>query len=265
VDVSASRVELHAEAHGQADASRPPVVLLHGLGSSSRDWALQVGALGERHSLLAVDLRGHGRSPSGRGRVTIEAMAGDVSRALDARRMDSAHLVGLSLGGCVALTLAVRQPARVRSLTVVNAFARFRPAGPRGLFRGAQRIALLCTAPMPVVARHVARDLFPRPEQETPYVAAVDSLSRTARRVYLRSTLAVLGFDLRRELASVRCPTLVIVGARDRTVSRGSALALAGAIPGARLEIVPDSGHATPYDQPDLFNRLILEFLDGVG
>jgi 3-oxoadipate enol-lactonase len=239
-------------------------VLLHGLGSSSRDWTAQLATLAERHPVLAIDLRGHGRSPSGRGRLTIAAMADDVARTLDSRGITSAHVVGLSLGGCVALALAAREPTRVRSLVLVNAFAKFRPHGLRGLLRGAERIGLLCVAPMRMVAAHVARDLFPRPEQRAAYLVAVDSLGRTARRVYLECILALLAFDSRSGLTSITCPTLVVAGERDRTVARSAALALARAIPGARLHVVADSGHATPHDQPDVFNRLVLEFLDGV-
>jgi 3-oxoadipate enol-lactonase len=257
--------ELHWEAHGPLDAPGPPVVLLHGLGSSSSDWALQIPLLGERHRVLALDLRGHGRSPRERGRLTVERMAADVRRTLAALGVVQAHVVGLSLGGCVALALALDEPARVRSLTLVNAFARLRPEGPRGLARGAVRIGLVCCAPMRTVAAHVARGLFPAPEQRDLYLAAVDSLSRTRRRVYLDSLMALLAFDVRRHLPAIQPPTLVVAGERDGTVPRSAALRLAREIPGARLHVVPDSGHATPHDQPRAFSRILLEFIDAVG
>ena len=121
-------VTLHYEARGPGGA---PIVLLHGLGSSSADWALQLPVLAARHRVLAPDLRAHGRSSRPPARLTVDAMAGDVAALLAALDSPPAHVVGLSLGGCVALVLALDHPARVRSLTLVNTFARLAPAGPR--------------------------------------------------------------------------------------------------------------------------------------
>lgn len=173
------------------------------------------------------------------------------------------HVVGLSLGACVGLALALRAPERVRSLTLVNAFARLDPPDAAGALRLALRLVLLATAPMTTVAALVARGLFPRPEQADLYRAAVASLSRTSRRVYLESIAALAAFDVRGQLAQIAHPTLVVAGERDRTIARAATEALARGIPGARFGIVSDSGHASHYDQPDAFNRLALEFLSG--
>lgn len=240
----------------------PPVLFLHGLGSSSADWRFQVPAFAERYRVILADLPGHGASPRPAGRLTIEGMAGRVEAlvaALDAR---PAHVVGLSLGACVALALALHAPARVRSLTLVNAFARLRPAGPRGAARMLVRLALLAVAPMDVVAAHVARGLFPRPEQRDLFLAAVAALSRTPRSAYVASVRALARFDVRDRLDRVACPTLVVAGEQDETVPRAAKEALCRAIPGARLAVIPGSGHATPHDRPEAFNRLVLEFLD---
>ena len=241
--------------HGRA------IVFLHGLGSSSSDWALQTEAFETRYRVITLDLRGHGRSGRMEGRLTIEAMAEDVERLLARRDEGAAHVVGLSLGGCVAMALALQSPARVRSLTLINTFARLTPAGVRGALRMATRLSLLTVAPMPWVAARIARGLFPKTEQRALYQAAVASLSRTPRRTYLAVIRALLGFDLRRRLSGIRCPTLVVAGDRDATVPLAAKTAVARAIPGARLLVVPDSGHATPYDQPGLFNRVVLEFI----
>ena len=252
-------VDLWVERHGHADGA--PIVLLHGLGSSSADWTLQLPALAAHHRVLAVDLRGHGRSRPARGLLTIDRLARDVVDALDALGEDTMHVVGLSLGGCVGLALASREPARVRSLTVVNAFAKLKPAGARGAMRTVKRFGLMCAAPMTVAVSGVARGLFPRPDQRDAYLAAVRSLSATPRRTYLNLMLALAAFDVRPRLAAIRCPTLVVAGDRDRTVPRAAAEALARDIPNARLVVIPDSGHATPYDQSDAFSRTVLEFV----
>ena len=246
-------------------AGGTPVVLLHGLGSSSVDWTFQIPAFAGQHRVLAVDLPGHGQARPSRRHPGIVDVAHALDAALAAVGEREVHVVGLSLGGCVGLALAAAHPARVRSLTVVNAFARLAPAGLPGVARAVHRVALACAAPMPTLAAHVARTLFPKPGQRELFDMAVRSLSSTPRRTYLASMAALARFDGRARLADVRCPTLVVVGDRDATVPRPAAERLCETIPRARLLIVCDSGHATPYDQPQVFNREVLAFIAGAS
>jgi len=249
---------LHHTVHG---AAGPPVLLLHGLGSCGADWTPQVDALAPHYRVVAVDLPGHGASPLPSGRLTIEDMAGAVAALASELDAAPAHVVGLSLGACVAVRLALQAPARVRSLTLVNPFACVRPGGPGDVARLAQRLWLLATAPMPRLAAHVARRLFPWPEQRALYDAAVSSLGATSRRGYAAAMRALARFDARGQLGAIRRPTLVVAGDRDTVVALGPKLRLGAAIPGARVVVVPGSGHATPYDQPAIFNRLLVDFL----
>ena len=251
-----------ALAHTVRGGEGSPVFLLHGLGSCAADWTPQVAALEPRHRVIAVDLPGHGASPLPPGRLTIEDMAEAVAALAGTLTPEPAHVVGLSLGACVALRVALQAPGRVRSLTLVNPFARLRPDGPGALVRMAHRLLLLGTAPMPSLAAHVARRLFPWPEQRALYEAAVTSLGATSRRGYAAAMRALARFDARGQLAAIRCPTLVVAGDRDGVVPLAPKLRLGAAIPNARVVVVPASGHATPYDQPDTFNRLLVEFLD---
>jgi 3-oxoadipate enol-lactonase len=248
---------LHHACHGAGD----PLLLLHGLGSSSADWQLQVSVFARRYRVLTVDLPGHGRSPRPAGPLTVAAMAEAVAALLAERAEPPAHVVGLSLGGCVALALALQHPARVRTLTLVNTFARLRPAGLRGARRMAARLGLLLAAPMPTMAAYVARGLFPRPEQRPLYEEAAARLARNPRGAYLAAIGAIARFDVLPRLGALRCPTLILAGDRDQTVPLAAAHALQAAIPGARLRLIADSGHATPYDQPQAFNAAVLAFL----
>lgn len=258
--VTGVRPALACELRG-ALAAGPPVLLLHGLGGSAADWALQVPALAPRYPVVVVDLPGHGRSPRAGRRPTIEAMAAAVGAVLDDLDLGAVHVVGLSLGGAVGLAMALEAPARVRSLTLVNTCARFQPAGPAGALRWLTRAILLAAAPMDRVAAHVAGGLFPRPEQHELYERAVASLAATPRAAYLGALRALLRFDARARLAEVRCPTLVVAGRDDRTVPLPAKARLVREIPRARLLILPGSGHATPLDQPERFNAALLAFL----
>lgn len=260
-----SQVASHLYYEQRGRHGGPAVVFLHGLGSSAADWMWQIPAFDGRYRVITLDLPAHGRTaltsrPIGE-RLSVEEMAGAVSLLLARLGESPAHVVGLSLGGCVALALAIGAPARVRSLTLVNTFARLRPAGWRGAYRILERMVLLAVAPMPIIAARVAQTLFPRPEQAELRAAAVASLASNDKRAYVASMRAVARFDVRRQLAGIRCPTLIVAGDEDTTVPRASAELLQRRIPNARLLVVPGSGHATPYDQPDLFNRLVLEFV----
>ncbi|MET0486701.1 MAG: alpha/beta fold hydrolase, partial [Candidatus Rokuibacteriota bacterium] len=247
--------------HTRRGHSGPAVVLLHGLGSSCRDWEFQEVALETCYRIIAVDLPGHGNSAPPRAAVTIEDMADEVSALLAALDEEPAHVVGLSLGACVALRLGLQSPSRVRSLTLVNPFARVQPTGPRDVARLLLRLTMLGVAPMRMVGAHVARGLFPWPEQRALYEAAVTSLGATSRRGYASALRALAQFDARGQVAAIRRPTLVVAGDRDTMVPLAPKLRLAAAIPSARIVVVPASGHATPYDQPATFNRVLLEFL----
>lgn len=253
-------LDLHYETAGEG----APLLLLHGLGSSSADWALQGPVFAQRYHVIAVDLRGHGRSPSGPLRYRVEQLAEDMAALLAHLGQPPAHVVGLSLGAATALPLAARHPDRVRSLVLVNGFARLQPDGWRGAARLLKRVWLFGTAPMPVVAQYVALGLFPKPDQHALYLEAVSRLGRNRKRSYLAGMLAVVAFDARRELGRLPGPTLVVAGDRDTTVPRSAAEELHRGIGGSRLVIIEDSGHATPIDQPEVFNRLVLDFLAGV-
>ncbi len=144
------------------------------------------------------------------GRLTVERVAAELGRLLDALGEPPVHLVGISLGACVGVALALERPERVRSLLLINGFARFRPPSPASAIRALARAVLLATGPMAAGAALVAGSMFPRPEQAGLRRAAKRSLARTSRRTYLAAMAALATFDARARLARVRCPTLVV-------------------------------------------------------
>jgi pimeloyl-ACP methyl ester carboxylesterase len=255
-------IQLRYEAHGAgADRRGAPVLFLHGLGSCADDWALQVPVFARHYHTLSVDLRAHGQSHF-TGALTVEQMAADVAALLAHLDAAPAHIVGLSMGGCAALALGIYHAALARSLTLVNTFARLQPAGAGGLWRGAQRLWLLQFRPIREMAEYVAAGLFPKPEQGLLREAAVASLGRNSRATYWAALRAIRRFDVRAKLNGIRCPTLVVLGDRDRTVPRGAGELLARSIPGAHKLVLADSGHASPMDQPEVFNTAVLAFIE---
>lgn len=250
-------INLYYDATGLGEA----MVLLHGLGSCADDWQLQLQPFAEQFRVITLDLRGHGRSDKPNQPYSIALFASDVAALMDALPIEAAHVVGLSLGGCVAQQLALDFPARVRRLVLVNTFARVDMGGPLNAIALALRMGALSFLGLPAQARIVARRLFPKPEQMQLRQAAEARIAANDPAAYRRSLAAVRAFDVRERLSQIACPTLVIAGDRDTTVPLRAKQLLAARIPNARLEIFADSGHATPVDQPQRFNKSVLEFI----
>jgi len=247
--------------HYLARGVGPAVVLLHGLGSCAEDWfLLQAPALSQRYRVLMPDQRGHGRSDKPPGPYAVPQMADDVAGFLDATGTGSAHVVGLSLGGAVAQVLAVWHPERVRSLVLVNTFAYLRPEGWTEWRLTLTRFGTLLVNPA-FHARLVVEELFPRPGQAGLRRVAFQRLCANDPAAYRAAMMAAARYDGRRDLGRIRAPTLVVAGLEDTVVPLRAKEELASGIPGARLITIPRSGHATPTDQPVMFNRTLLDFL----
>jgi pimeloyl-ACP methyl ester carboxylesterase len=261
LNIIVNHLQVHFEEAGSGDA----IVLLHGLGSCGQDWLLQVPVFAERFHVITPDLRGHGQTDKPQGGVRVSDLVGDVIGLLDVLDVDRAHIVGLSLGGCVAQELALDVPSRVRSLTLANTFAHLSSDSPRHALMLASRLAVLGLWGLPAQAHFVAARLFPKPEQAGLRKLAAERIAANEPATYRRLLLAIRAFDVRDRLREIKCPTLVIAGDRDTTVPMKAKQLVASLIPGARLEIVADSGHATPIDQPEVFNRLVLNFVESVS
>lgn len=237
-----------------------PVVLLHGLGSRGEDWAFQLPPLTPNFRVLTLDLRGHGDSPNGPGWPTVADMASDVCRLLREQSAGPAHVVGLSLGAAIGLQLGLDHPGSVRSLTLINGFARLR-TGWRGAWSGAVRLLLLLAGRMDLLGRWVARTLFPGPGTEALRRRAAARIAANERAAYLRALWALLGFDARRRLAEFEKPALVVAGAQDPVVPERAKLELFQGLPRAEYARIEGSGHATPLDAPEALHRVLLDFL----
>lgn len=258
------KLQLYYQIHNPNDLRSATVTLLHGLGSCGEDWLLQLPTLTQYYQVLTLDLRGHGRSNQLSGWPMMEDFAQDVIRLLEALDWCPTHVVGLSLGGAVALQLAADRPDLIRSLTLVNSFARIQVARS-GRWHTFGRVPLLAFGSMDWIGRWVANTLFPRDNQGQLREIAAARISKNKRSAYVKSMVAVARFDLRSRLKEITAPTLVVAGDQDTTLPIGVKYELAKGIPGAHLEVISSSGHATPVDAPNAFNRILLKFLSEVG
>jgi pimeloyl-ACP methyl ester carboxylesterase len=232
-------------------------VFVHGGGRNAGDWKRQLVGLGDRHSVVALDLPGHGRAPGVDGLPTIEAYADVVDRFVATVARRRCVLVGWSMGVSIALVCATRRPARYAGLVLVGGVPSFRPE-PGALDRhrdvvrgrlGQQFDTLLFS---PATQMDVMREAWMEQVKTDPRVLYGDLLAGTT-------------FDGRPLLGRVTVPTLVIHGADDKLVPVDEARAAAAAIPGARLEVVPDAGHICQLEQCDRVNALLSAFGEGLA
>jgi pimeloyl-ACP methyl ester carboxylesterase len=249
----------------------PPVMLVQGVGVHGGGWRPQVEVLTERYQCLTFDHRGLNRSqPLAVRRLSVEDMAEDALAIMDAQAWESAHLIGHSLGGLVALHLALTKRNRVRSLALLCSFACGRQASglsPGMLWTGLRtrlgtrrqrRHAFLSLVMPRKVLAHRDRDVLAG--QLAPLFGH-DLADQPP--VILKQLRAMARYDASQrlgELASM--PTVVVSAFHDRIARPALGRQLANAIPGSRYVEVPNAAHGLPLQLPELLNPILLEHLD---
>lgn len=250
-----------------------PVVLIHGLGGTVETWLPNVDALARRHRVLALDLPGFGRSGRQRLIYSPGSATGFVAGFLDHLGAGRASIVGNSMGGLVALQLAVDQPWRVERLVLV---------GSAGLGREVGRLLRLASVPWlgryllsrltpeelvvgtvnSVVSnpQSIPRDLIERWIDITSQPGMLDSILQATR-----AGLTILGqrrrIVLRDRLAELRVPTLLIWGSEDPVIPVAHAYAAHRLLPGSQIHVFEGCRHCPQLERPVEFNELVLRFL----
>jgi pimeloyl-ACP methyl ester carboxylesterase len=238
----------------------PLVLLLHAFPFDRRMWQDTAEALAARHRVATLDFRGFGESSLGAPPPSLEDLAEDVASLLDTLGAPMATLAGLSMGGYVALAFARRHPARLAALALCDTRAgadgeaarQARQDGIRKLeadgvaeFLDGMPLRLLSRGASDLLRRRVRLLSEQRPHALIAALAAMrDRPDRTA------------------ELAEIRCPTLVLVGAEDTVTPPSEAETMAQAIPGSRLAVLPGAGHLSNLEVPAAFEAALTQFLD---
>jgi 3-oxoadipate enol-lactonase len=247
--IAVDAIELYYEITG---TSGPWLVLLHGLGSSVRDWEHQA-ALAGSHRVLALDLRGHGRS-SRVAPTSIRELAADVAKLLRALGIESVYVAGISMGSAVALQLAADAPELVAGAIAINGGLEG-PVAPEHVAVVEERVGLVETLGMRGIGEMLAPRLLPDPAQRAAFVERWAANDATC---YLASLRTLIGWSVRDR--APRCPCAMITGDRDY-----SPVALkqryVDELAAGELIVIPDSGHMTTHDQPVLLTRAISELV----
>lgn len=244
-----------------------PVVLIMGFSGDHTAWGLVFRALAAHHRVIAFDNRGAGRTDAPDAPYSIPMMAGDTFGLMDALSVESAHLIGVSMGGMIAQEMALARPLRVRSLHLGGTLARpdayllALNASWREMRLALGREAMLRALGPWLFARVTYEE---RPELvEAAVQNLVASLSPQPLVGFLRQSQAVAAHDTSERLVAIRCPTLVSVGEEDILTPPRFSRELAALIPGAMLRVLPRAGHGHFLERADLFAPLSLDFVAG--
>jgi 3-oxoadipate enol-lactonase len=258
--VISDSLKLHYEIHGQGD----PLVLIHGLGSSCRDWELQIPAFAEGFQVITLDLRGHGRSDKPAGPYSMALFAEDTAQLISSLGLQTVHVLGISLGGMVAIQLGLDFPDLVRSLVIVNSTPEMVPRTFQERISIWQRWMIVRFSGMKKMGQVLAERFLPRDDQAELRKIFIQRWAENHKPAYLEAMKAVIGWSVRERLGEISCPTLII-GSDGDYFPTSDKQAYTELIPGARLVIVKDSRHALPAEKPVEFNRLVIDFLAGLS
>ena len=237
------------------------LVFVHGLGSSMHDWSAQLDHFAPHYRAIALDLRGHGDSDKPAGRYSMRLFAADLAGLLEMIDAAPAHIVGLSLGGMVAFELAVNHPQLVRSLVIVNSAPAVVPRTLTQKWQFKKREWIVRFLGMRRMGRVLADRLLPDAQQKALHDGFVERWSANQPRAYLSALRAIVGWSVFDRIDTIDRPVLVVSADQDYT-SPDQKRAWMQRLPNAHLEVIANSRHMTPLDQPAAFNHALDAFLD---
>ena len=254
VDVGGRRIRyLKSGLSGEA------VLLLHGFGGDLGNWLFNHQALAEKHVVYALDLPGHGESSKDVGAGTLDELAAVAAAFLETVGVESAHLVGHSLGGAVALAMASSAPERVRSLSLVSSAGLGREINAayiEAFVRAANRNALKpCVAQLYAEERLVTRQLVDDLLKYKRLEGVDAALRKLVDNLFPGGTQGRLFHDV---LASSNLPALVVWGAKDRIIPASHAAGLPARV---KVEVLADRGHMVQMEAAGAVNRLLASFI----
>ena len=247
--------------HFVDEGDGPPVLFIHSLGTNSYLYRDQIAALKSGYRCIAPDCRGHGAS-SYNGTFTVEDVAADHKAVLDHLGIERCHVIGLSMGGPIALNFNARWPDTVRSLVLADAFARIREGAEDRIYATQEAVAYLT---MLEFGNQYAGDrLLPStPIEKLDALAA--EIAKCPPKAYVDTVRAIFTYDASGDLARVGVPTLILIGDSDDATPMAESEFIRDGIRGSEIRIIPQAGHLSTIDSPEEFTAALRGFLDAQG
>lgn len=239
----------------------PVVVLCHSLGGDRGLYSAQADALAADHTVLAYDMRGHGETEVGDRPPSLDVLAEDLEELVDALCIGAAHYVGQSIGAMTLLRFAARNAQRPATYAVLDAVAHTDAAWDERYAARARHVERegVGAEALELAERSLGATSRREDPRFTERYAAVLAASPPAG--YAWACRALIGFDLRAELAAIRAPVLVAAGEEDVLTTPQHARRIAEAIPGAVLAAIPGSGHVPCLERPAEVTALVRRWI----
>ena len=256
--INANGIGIRYELEGSRSA--PVVVMSHSLAANVGMWDDQMPVLSD-YRVLRYDTRGHGGTDAPEGEYTLELLADDLFALLDVLEIDQAHFVGLSMGGMVGQTAALKDPGRFLSLSLCDTSSRI-PADARELW--GERIEAARSGGMESLIESTIDRWFSRAFRaaEPERVERVLEMIRTTPVAgYCGCCAAIRNLDLTDRLSAIKLPTLLIVGEDDPGTPVAAHEVIRDQIEGARLVVIKDALHFSNVEQTEIFNEALTSFL----
>jgi len=235
-------VDIYYEVYGEGNGD--PVILIHGGLSNGDHFVNQIPVLAENHEVIVMDSRGHGRSSFDETPISYAVMAEDVLGLMDHLSIDKASIVGWSDGGIIGLEIALTHPDRLDKVVAYG--ANYDPTGVR-LDIGTNEYFNAYIAR----ASEEYQQNSPAPERWDEFVANISNM------------WATLPNYTDEQLTTITTPFLILDGQKEEAIDLNQTKLMGLLIPGAELILMPDTGHFAMFEQPDEFNQIVLDFLDG--
>lgn len=239
----------------------PWLTMSHSLACNLHMWDEQAAVLTKHFRVLRFDTRGHGASDAPKGAYTIEALADDLKGLLDALGVKETHYVGLSLGGMIGQTFALKYPGRLKTLVLADTTSRY-PAEAAGVW--AERVKIAETKGMePLVQPTLERWLTDAYRSANPgrTKRIGDMIRTTPVAGYAGCSHAIPKLNVTARLREIEAPGLVIVGEQDMGTPVAMAREIHENYPGSELVIIPSAAHLANVEQPEAFNAALADFL----
>lgn len=265
-DILVNGARLHYTEQGSGPET---VVFSHSFLLDSRHFDPQIAALKGRYRCIAYDHRGHGRSEVARSGYDMENLYRDAIGLIEALGCAPCHFVGLSTGGFVGLRIAIRRPELLKSLILMDTLANAEPPEAMRQYR-LMLFALRWLGYRPVVGRAMPILFGPKFLRDP---SRSHEVRQWRRRMMSNDRQAMIDFaqgifsrkSVYGQIDAIRIPTLIVVGEKDMPTPPKKARQMASRIPGARLEVIADSGHLTTIEEPAAVNAALKAFLDSLG
>ncbi len=246
------------------------LIFLHPLGASSEIWAENIAEFVKRYRVFATDFLGCGRSDKPDIPYDLLMFVDRMIAWMNERGVEKATFIGNSLGGHVALLMAITNPARVKRLILANPSGLHsfpKPILSGGIFLAAKGIKVLSLTPPERFLRLMMRNLYGLTPERAKKLANfyLEQMKGEGaelwKQAFVRTLQSIFNTPLDKQLSEIDRPTLVVWGKEDRLLGKGGGEALAKAIPNARLELFEKTGHFPAYERPEKFNETVESFI----